>query len=120
MARINQVVGKNIASAVDANQLLQFVSTTKGPLSSLTFYPASTPSKDASEIILGFDPTVDLPTTFPKFAYSYQLGDPFIVGIPSLQNLIHDELVTVLLNEEVDYQILFGAGIIYLKLHQDR
>lgn len=110
--RINQVVGKKVVFPVEQNQLIEFRSPTKGPGSLLTFYPTSSPANDASAMILGLDPDFDLPKTFPKFKYEYLLADQFIVGIPSLQDKIHDELTTVLLTENVDYEIEFGTGVI--------
>lgn len=112
VTRINTLLGQPVASATDANQLLTFTSTTKGPTSQLAFFPTSFPSQDASEIIIGFDPLTDLPKIYPEFPWSYQLADVHVIGIPVLQNMIHDELVTVLLQQNVDYGVEFGTGII--------
>ena len=97
VTRINLLFGQKIASPAVSNQLLALTSPTKGAGSSFTFYPASVPAKDASAIILGLDPDVDLPYSFPKYPYAYLLGDKFIAAIPILQNAIHDEQATSIL-----------------------
>lgn len=111
VARINVVVGQNIASAVNANQLLQFTTVTQGPSSSLDFYATSAPAHDASEFILGFT-LPELPAHYPKYPYQYQLSDQRVVGIPTLQNKIHDDQVTSLLEQNTDYTVEFGTGVI--------
>lgn len=111
VTKINTAAGFRFATLVVLNALIDFTSSTKGPTSSITFYPASTPAADASAIILGLDPG-DLPITFPKFPYEYLLGDKFIVAIPTLQDKIIDEKVETLLTEGVDYEIEFGSGVI--------
>ena len=120
VARINMLLGAPIASATDDNQLLTLTSTTSGPGSSLAFYPASNPAADATEIVLGLVSGL-LPYKLPTFPYQYQLTDlsstppvaaTNVVGVPVLQDKIHDNLVTVLLNQNTDYQVQFGTGII--------
>lgn len=108
---INVAAGFTFATLIVNNALLQFLSSTRGPTSSITFYPASIPSADASAIILGLDPA-SLPQTFPDFPYAYQLVDTNIVSIPTLQDKIRAESVTVTFTENVDYAIQFGSGII--------
>jgi hypothetical protein len=113
VAHVNQALGVTAAFAAQNNQLLQFTSPTKGPASSLTFYPASAPFQDASAIILGLDPVTDLPKTVPELPYEYQLYDKLVVGIPTLQTRIHDDAVDiVVLTQGVDYTVEFGTGVI--------
>lgn len=115
---INTAAGFSFVKLVVLNALLDFTSSTVGPDSLITFYPASNPSADASALILGLDPA-DLPLTFPEFPYEYLLGDPYIVSIPSLQNKIHKDLATVTLQEGTDYRVEFGSGIISFPLPPD-
>lgn len=110
VASINLQLGQNVASASGA--LLQFTSLTKGPTSSFKFYPATNPALDASQIILGLAPT-QLPLSFPQFPYAFQLGEKDIVAIPILQDKIHDDQVTTLLTNTVDFSIQFGTGVAY-------
>lgn len=112
VARINQLMGFAVAFSVNSNQLLEFRSPTSGPTSSITFYPSSDPTKDASEIILGFDPVQDLPKSFPKFPYEFLLPDKFIVAIPQLQDKVKEDKITTLLKEKIDYAVEFGTGVI--------
>lgn len=115
VTRINSALGATIAFRVLNNQLLELRSTTTGPTSSLEFYPASDPSADASAIVLGLDPLLDLPKQIPEFPYEYQLPDRFIAGIPELQDTIHNYEDTIRLNQKVDYVVEFGSGIISFK-----
>lgn len=110
--RINLVMGQKIVAPVADNQLIQFTSLTTGPGSSFTFYPATVPANDASALILGLDPDLDLPKTIPKFPYEYLLADKFMVGIPVLQDRIHDELVGTRLTQNADFDIEVNTGII--------
>jgi hypothetical protein len=112
VARINSLLGQKIVSPTNSNQLLKFTSTTSGPGSSLTFYPTSNPARDASAIVLGLDPVANLPATYPKFPYAYQLADTRVVGIPVLQDAIQDALITTLIAQNTDYTVQFGTGII--------
>lgn len=112
VANINVGSGQAIAKTAAQDQLLQLTSLTTGPTSSFRFYPATDSTKDASAIILGLDPATQLPITYPKFPYAYQLGEGSIVGIPTLQDKVHDELVEMELIEGVDYEIEFGTGVI--------
>lgn len=109
--KINTAAGFNFAQLVVENALLQFTSPTRGPTSKITFWPASDSGADASGIVIGLDP-LTLPQTFPEFSYSFQLVDANIASIPSLQDKVRDESVTVTLSENVDYQIQFGTGVI--------
>jgi hypothetical protein len=109
---INTAAGKTVAFAVESNQLLEIRSDITGPLSSLTFLPASDPLKEACEIVLGFDPVIDLPKTYPKFPYEFLLADKLIVSIPQLQNAVSEENATSVLIADVDYEIEFGTGAI--------
>jgi hypothetical protein len=111
VSKINTALGAPIARATNG-QLLDFKSLTTGPTSKLTFLPASNPSADASAVILGLDPAVDLPYQTPGFPYEYQLPDRFVVGIPELQTTIHDYEYTVKLSQQSDYVVEFGTGII--------
>lgn len=112
VTRVNNLLGLPVAFAVQDNQLLEFRSPTAGPLSRLRFLPASDPTKDASEIILGFDPATDLPVSFPEYPYEYLLPDKFIVSIPQLQDKINPEKITTTLLQDADFQIEFGTGAI--------
>lgn len=78
----------------------------------ITFYPASDTSKDASALVLGLDPTT-FPLTVPQFVFSYALPDTTVTSIPTLQTNVHDDQPgIVVLNQNTDYDITFGAGII--------
>lgn len=110
--RVNNALGAQVAFAVEGDQLLEFRSPTTGPLSSLEFFETSSPANDASEIILGKDPIADFPMKVPKFPYEYSLPDRLIVGIPSLQNKIRAESITVELFEDTDFAVEFGSGTI--------
>ena len=117
VSAINAAVGKTVAFATDQNKLLEIVSTTTGPTSSITFEAASSPTEDASAIIWGLDPVSQLPLTTPEFPYAYQLGEADIVGIPSLQTTIHNAgeiagLSTTVLTQGTDYVVEFGSGVI--------
>jgi hypothetical protein len=112
VSRVNAVYGSTIAYAVQSNQLLEFRSPTTGPNSRITFQPSSDPSKDASEIILGFDPILDLPKSYPKYPYEFLLPDTSITAIPVLQDKIHEEQIQWKIQEDIDYAIEFGTGAI--------
>lgn len=109
--KINNAFGYSFVSLVVNGALIEFRSNVSGPTSNITFYPASSPAQDASAIVVGLDP-LDLPISFPKFPVEFLLQDRLIIGIPKLQDKIHDNQVDVLLNEDVDYSIEFGTGII--------
>jgi hypothetical protein len=109
ISKINTAAGFTFATLVVDNALIQFSSPTSGPTSSITFYPASVPTADASGIVLGLDPA-DLPETFPEFPYAYALVDSDIASIPTLQDKIRVESVTVTLTQNVDYAV--SSGII--------
>lgn len=111
VAKINQAAGFSFAQLVVENALINLTSSTTGPTSKITFYPASSAAADASAVILGLDPA-DLPISFPKFPYEFQLGDRFLVHIPALRDKVHEELATTVLREGTDYEIEFGTGII--------
>lgn len=113
--KINFNAGATVAFAVLNNQLLEIVSPTTGPTSSILFLAASTPSADASASVLGLDPDYDLPKQIPEFPFEYLLTDKFIASIPTLQNRIHEEMADVILTQGVDYTIEFGTGIISFK-----
>ena len=108
--RINTAAGFAFASSV-GGALLVLKSRTKGPTSQINLYQATDPLKNAMALILGVDDAL-LPATYPKLPYTYQLADKAMVHIPSFQDKIHDELVTLTLNENTDYLIEFGSGII--------
>jgi hypothetical protein len=112
--KINTAMGIPVAKATNG-QLLDFRSLTTGPTSKLTFFAASDPAADASAVILGLDPSTDLPYQTPGFPYEYQLPDRFIVGIPELQTTIHKYDSTQTLSQGVDYIVDFGTGIISFK-----
>lgn len=111
VSKLNVGLEDNVASATDSNQLLQLKSTTVGPQSSFTFYPASNPDLDANGIVFGLD-VQNLPLTVPEFPYAYQLQEADIVGIPTMQDTIHDDLIETLLTETTNYQVSFGSAII--------
>lgn len=112
VTRVNNLMNANIAFAVSSNQLLEFRSTTTGPTSKIEFFAASDPLKDASEIVLGFDPVIDLPKSFPKFPYEYLLPDKFITGVPALQDKIKEDLVSLTLLTDIDFTVEYGTGAI--------
>jgi hypothetical protein len=111
VSKINAAAGFSFSRLVVLDSLLDFKSSTAGPASRITFYPASSSLLDASALILGLDP-LDLPISYPRFPYEYQLLDRFIVGVPELQDKIHDDQTSILLTEGTDYVIEFGSGVI--------
>ena len=78
----------------------------------ITFYPASDTGRDASALVLGLDSTA-FPLTVPQFVFSYALPDTTITSMPTLQTNIHDDQPgIVVLTQNVDYAVTFGAGIV--------
>ena len=107
----NAAAGFEFAKLVVLGALIDFRSSTTGPTSDITFYPTSSPAQDASALVLGLDPN-DLPISYPKFKFEYQLDDKYIVAIPNLRDAIRDDSVGLVLSENTDYVIEFGSGII--------
>jgi hypothetical protein len=112
--KINVAAGFTFATLVILDALLELSSRTSGPTSKITFLAASDPSKDAIELVIGVEQTA-LPYTIPEYQYPYRLLDKYIVSVPFLQNKIHDEQVTTRLEEEVDFDVEFGNGVIAFK-----
>lgn len=104
IAAINGAFNFAFAGGVFDNTVLQLVSPTTGVNSRITVLPASDPSKDAAEFILGLQ-DIDLPKSFPEFPFIYQTPYPSLVGIPRLQDHIRDESVSLFLDETTDYQV---------------
>jgi hypothetical protein len=113
VSKINAAAGFNFATLVVDGALIQFTSSTRGSSSSIEFLAASSPTMDASAIVLGIIPA-NLPLKVPKFPFAYQLPDSNIASIPSLQNKIRVESVTLTLIEGTDYKILDNGVITFL------
>ncbi len=112
--KINQAAGFSFASLERLGALLRLRTRTSGETSFIEFYPASRPENDAVEAIVGISRT-SLPTTYPKFRYSYRLPDTSTARIPKLQDKIHPEQVESYLTEGIDYELTDGTGVIYFR-----
>ena len=102
--KINFVFSFQFAHSVVQNSLLELRSPSVGINSSITFYPPSDETKDASEFLLGFLYS-DLPVRVPKFPYKYSLPYNDIVNIEVLRDKIRKESATIFLVSETDYQV---------------
>lgn len=103
--KINFAFNFKFAYKVVQDALLELRSPTVGINSSITIYPASIESKDASEFILGLLYS-DLPIKYPEFPYQYSLPYSDIVDIEALRDKIRNESVTVYLNRGDDYKVI--------------
>jgi hypothetical protein len=110
VAKINSAAGFALASVLSSGELY-FSTKTTGISSYIKFLPASNPSLDCSEFVVGISPA-DLPQKFPKYPYVYNLNDKYIVSIPDLRNSIRDENLVTTLSESIDYVIEDGNGAI--------
>ena len=109
---INEAVGYTVAYSVLNDQQIEIRSPTVGTGSSVAFYPAQYQNHDASEVVLGLDPALDLPKSYPLYPYEYLLPDSLIAGIPVLQNKIIDNTDSIKLKAGVDFFVEFGTGVI--------
>ncbi len=114
--RFNGAAGFPFARGIFENSLIQFTSLLQSSSANITFYPASIPSRDASEFVLGLLPE-DLPVSVPDFPFVFSSPylDDTIVSIPTLQDNIRDEGITVFLEEGVDYVFETDLGTIAFK-----
>jgi hypothetical protein len=109
--------GTTIQEVVDATHVIltNDVTLSEGTAAvALRFSPAALLPTDATILVFGLA-IADLPLTTPEFPYAYSLEDTTVVGIPILQDMIHPELVTTSLAQDVDFTIGFGSGIIAFK-----
>lgn len=114
VSKINAAAGFAFASLEEGGALLRLRSATSGSQSRIEIITSSPSEYDAVAVILGLDPLV-LPLQYPKFRFAFALSNKKIVGIPSLQDRIHDDEVVSRLKENIDYMIEFGSGIISFK-----
>lgn len=102
VVRINLAFGFDLAKTVFNGTVVQFVSKTIGPSSSIEILPTSDQSKNASEFVLGILDS-ETPASFPQFPFVYALPYPKIASIPKLRNSIRDENLDTELVEGIDY-----------------
>lgn len=107
IAKINLEAGRVVAGKDSTGSLVTFRSPTAGLNSRLLFYPASTPSLDASEFILGLLPA-DLPVSFPEYPHMYSASYPKVHSVPVLQDAVREETARTYLVEGQDYTITNG------------
>lgn len=111
VAKINFASGFAFSRAIFDNTILQLVSNTMGPNSSIAILPTSIPLANACEFVLGVD--IDsLPKTFPEFRYAYMLGFSSVVSIPEFRDAVRDENVTISLTEGTDYSVDRNTGVV--------
>jgi len=108
ISKINKAVGFKFASGIFENSVLQLVSPTSGPSSSIDILLPS--SNDATEFVLGLQEE-DLPLHLPKYPFVYRLPYSKIVDIPYLQDTVREDSVEVILNNGADY-VLDKSGLI--------
>lgn len=113
VSKINAAVGFDFARTIFENTIIQLVSPTSGPGSSIEILVPSNPLKDASEFVLGLQ-TSDLPAFFPEFPYVYMLPESNIVNIPTFQDKIRDEASPTIFSSGVDYAVE-ASGIVSFK-----
>jgi len=109
-AKINAAAGFTFVTVLSTGALY-FSTVTTGVSAFINFMPASNPSLDCSELVIGILPS-DLPKQFPEFPYVYNNRDKYIVSIAELRNSVRDENVSTTLLEGVDYKIEDGNGAI--------
>lgn len=116
ITRINNTVGFPFVGSAFSGSLLQFTTLQRTPVASIQFFPASIPSRDASEFVLGILPE-DLPITVPEYPYVYASPYPSdrIISVPVLQDNVRGESVSVVLNEGVDYIFETALGTMAFK-----
>lgn len=114
ITKINAAFGFPFARAVTNDSLLQLVSATLGPTSSISFFETTDPSLDACEFVLGLLQS-SLPITVPEFPWAYELPYSLVWDIPELRDFIRDESVTVNMVSGVDYIIEREFGDIRFK-----
>lgn len=102
--KINGKFGFRFCKAVLQGSTLQLVSPTKGVGSKIKIWPTSIPSANAAEFLLGLLVNGDT-YSFPEYPYIYSLPYENVSGIPTLQNKIRDDIVTVGLKQGVDYLV---------------
>lgn len=106
--KLNNAAGFAFARAILDNSILQFVSSSAGPNSTITWFVPSDPSRDASEFVLGLLQS-DLPLTVPEFPWQYILPTEYkpIVSIPELRTHVRDD------NLDADgFQLLEGTDYV--------
>jgi hypothetical protein len=101
---INNAVGFKFATLVYEDTILKLTTATKGPDSSIEIFPASDPLLDATELILGLT-TIDLPHKSPLFNFKYNLQNPKIKSIPTMQDSITVSKLYYFAFEGKDYRI---------------
>src|SRR5262249_6326629 len=71
---------------------------TSGVSSRIEVLPTPDPTQDAAEFILGMQDT-DLPAFYPPFNQIHALPYPSLASIPTLQDFVRDENLTVFVHE---------------------
>jgi hypothetical protein len=102
IAKINAAFNFKFAAGLFSNSILQLTSNISGLSSSIEILPTPNPMQDASEFVLG----VMSPALYPKFPYIYSLPYGKAASIPTIQDKVRDESVTVFLQETTDYELL--------------
>lgn len=101
--KINGAVGYTLAQPIYSNTIIQFTTQSVGATASLRFLD-STPNNAALEI-LGIKVS-DLPYDANEFPWRYALPTEHrIWKIPTMQNAIREENVSLYLQEGVDYTV---------------
>lgn len=111
VVKINLAAGFAFARAIFENTIVQLVSPSSGPTSSIEILATSIPLANACEFVLGVD-VDNLPARFPRFSYAYSLGYEKIVSIPEMRDAIRDENVSLTLIEGTDYEVDRTSGTI--------
>lgn len=103
ISAINRAFGFVFATPILENSAFQLTTRLTGPTASIELLPASDPSRDATELLMGYTPE-ELPLKVPRYPHIYRLPDQKIAKIPSLQNSIR--------NENLKYYVIDGPDFI--------
>lgn len=114
VTKINFAAGFDFARTIFDGTIIQLVSPTTGPDSRVEILQTSDPSKNASEIILGLN-LEDIPQTYPKYPYVYQVQYDSIVNIPTLQTKIREETEGYLIIREIEDYEVNSQGLLCFK-----
>ena len=105
VTKINAAAGFDFARTIFENTIIQLVSKTPAPAGSIEILPASDPSLDAAEYILGLELS-SLPQIYPKFPYVYVVPYDRVASIPLFQTKIRDESQGIsFLEEGLDFAL---------------
>lgn len=108
-AALNSAFGFTFAAGIESNSLLRLTSSTSGLGSSIEIWPVA---NDAAEFVLGLEDS-SLPLTYPQFKYIYSIPYTNVASIPTIQDFVRDESVTVFLQEASDYNLIGNNQIAF-------